>query len=103
MDKTLYISALVFLLAGCGEEPGARKAVLAHLKDPDSAKFGEFSLAGKNGACLTVNAKNSMGGYTGDQQAALCKLAGKWVSITIERASHEKCLEIVGRVCNKYN
>lgn len=79
------------VLAGCGvvgtgDEAAARKAVLKVLKDPDSAKFGQFKLAGpegptgKQGACLVVNAKNSMGGYTGDQSAMLfrAKRDGEW-------------------------
>lgn len=53
----------------------ARQAVLAILKDPDSAKFGPgMTRKAKNGGwkneptdvvCGTVNSKNSFGGYTG--------------------------------------
>lgn len=43
----------------------ARAAVLAALKDPDSAHFGPLA-PGKSGAvCGTVNARNSFGGYAG--------------------------------------
>ena len=71
------------LPVACGGDEAAtkKKAVLGSLKAPGSAKFGKFSLAGKNGECLTVNAKNSMGGYTGDQQAYLigkAKINGLW-------------------------
>lgn len=69
------------------EEDDARKSVIASLKDPDSAKFGKFAIAGqKDGnptACLAVNAKNSYGGYTGEQTAMLVKVSGEWQVITI--------------------
>jgi hypothetical protein len=54
----------------------ARQAVLANLKDPDSAKFGtkleRRQAATRDGrpyefVCGEVNAKNSFGGYTGAQ------------------------------------
>lgn len=48
----------------------AKRAVTAVLKDPESAKFGYIypSAAMINVACGTVNAKNSFGGYTGEQK-----------------------------------
>lgn len=55
--------------------PAQRKAVQTglktRLKDPDSARFGEFK-AGRDGkgeitVCGYVNAKNSYGGYTGQK------------------------------------
>ena len=88
------------LLVACGgDEATAKKAVLGSLKDPESARFGKFSLAGKQGACFTVNAKNSMGGYTGDQQAYLVREGEKaWVVIDIDKdLSHEKCIEILSK------
>lgn len=48
----------------------AEAIVRAQLMDPESARFGSFYFNERTRkACLTVNAKNSMGGYTGDQQA----------------------------------
>ena len=41
-------------------ERDAKAAVLARLKDPDSAEFRNL-----NGSCGEVNSKNSMGGYSG--------------------------------------
>lgn len=47
------------------------KAVRATLKDPDSAKFGDIragvSGTGSTNVCGLVNAKNSFGGYVGQQ------------------------------------
>jgi outer membrane murein-binding lipoprotein Lpp len=96
--KEIEIPAAILgclLLAGCGgNESEAKKAVLENLKDPDSAKFGKFSQDGESLACLTVNAKNSMGGYTGDKQALLKKLDGKWEFITTLEISHDKCIQM---------
>jgi hypothetical protein len=58
----------VALLAGCGHQAAVEARVKGHLKDPDSAKFSQLNIS-KDGSvgCGFVNAKNSMGGYTGDQ------------------------------------
>lgn len=45
----------------------AREAVLARLKDPDSAKFGQIVARDSGIVCGYVNSKNSFGGYTGDK------------------------------------
>lgn len=90
------------LLAACGgSESDAKKAVLERLKDPDSAKFGKFTVIDDKASCLTVNARNSMGGYTGDQQASLMKNEGKWVVLDIDRLSHDACIKILSSVIPK--
>ena len=82
------------LLTSCGgDESEAKKAVLANLKDPDSAKFGKFTKVGENHACMTVNAKNSMGGYTGDKQAFLKKEEGKWEFYFTQEVSQDWCIQ----------
>ncbi len=70
--------------ADVGEQPKNYKevvesAILIQLKDPDSAKFSAMTTPRKEvmvenrtfvygySTCLYVNAKNSYGGYTGDQ------------------------------------
>lgn len=45
----------------------AKKAVIARLKDPDSAKFGKVVYRPDGVVCGYVNAKNSFGGYTGEK------------------------------------
>ena len=72
----------VMLIACGGDESAAKKAVLESLKDPDSAKFGEFHKVGDEGACFAVNAKNSMGGYTGTKFMIMAKIDGKWEAVT---------------------
>lgn len=43
-------------------------AVERLLKDPSSAKFSSESVSKKGAVCGFVNAKNSLGGYTGNQR-----------------------------------
>jgi hypothetical protein len=46
-----------------------KEIVKAYLKDPNSAEFRLIKInKGGESACGLVNAKNSMGGYTGDKQ-----------------------------------
>ena len=88
------------------DEAAARALVIARLKDPDSARFGRFDLGregiSSNGkrtafACLTVNAKNSMGGYTGDQQVVLFLEDIAWSVIKFldpRYTNHQECIDI---------
>ncbi|MDP2109280.1 MAG: hypothetical protein Q8J94_00425 [Thiobacillus sp.] len=78
----LVISCSLILTACGGEEAAAKKAVLADLKDPSSAKFGDFRLLEDGAACFEVNARNSFGGYTGASYMALIKMEGQWVALT---------------------
>lgn len=95
MKNILFAVGLSLLLSACsGAEAEAKKAVLDRLKDPDSAKFGEFTQVNERKACLTVNARNSMGGYTGDQQAVLMKYGEKWLAVAIVEVSHENCTDL---------
>ena len=95
MKVALFAVCIALLLTACGgAESEAKKAVLKILKDPDSAKFGKFTIV-NNMACLTVNARNSMGGYTGDQQATLTKLDKGWFFLTIVELSHEGCIDVI--------
>ncbi|MGO8840686.1 MAG: hypothetical protein ACLQF1_05960 [Methyloceanibacter sp.] len=84
--KPLVAGALAALmLTACAPSPGTvmpyqlsdsykatiEATVRATLKDPDSARFGAMSatkdMTGSVSVCGWVNAKNSFGGYTGDQ------------------------------------
>jgi hypothetical protein len=77
---SLVVFSCVLAITGCSSDKGrAIEETRRNLKDPDSAKFGEVAIVDNsqkdgNGyamktACVTVNAKNAYGGYTGDQQA----------------------------------
>lgn len=96
--KAAFAIGCGLIVAGCGDESTAQKAVRASLKDPDSAKFGKFTSikkADSQTACLTVNAKNLMGGYTGDRQAALIKTEGDWQVFTINEIDHASCVKVL--------
>ena len=96
MKRVSICSAMsLFVLTGCGGvESEVKNAVLAGLKDPDSAKFGSFKLVDDEHACLTVNAKNSMGGYTGNQQAFVKKTNGVWKFIFSDDVTQAGCAEL---------
>ncbi len=94
-NRNLSIFAAVLMLTACGQESAIQKAVRGSLKDPDSAKFGEYSVLSDKFACMTVNAKNGMGGYTGNQQALLAKKDGEWIVAEIDRMSHDECKRLM--------
>lgn len=80
---THWAALAALLLSGCDAVPSAahddrrpaaaiadpfaaaRAAVVASLKDPDSARFGSFSHGKGSAVCGLVNARNAAGGYTG--------------------------------------
>lgn len=96
LHYALAISAICLALPGCDRnKSGAEDAVLANLKDPDSAKFGDFyyNSETKKG-CLTVNSKNSLGGYTGDQQAYVENTDDGWTNMAIAPIDQEGCRQV---------
>lgn len=107
--KNFKILAAVLLLAatlGCTEDPAkvaakkadteSKAAIIAQLKDPDSAKFGEIVIIkadkGASVGCRAVNAKNSMGGYTGNKQVALVEKGGHWEVVSFLDVAEVFCL-----------
>lgn len=94
--KKLVLFAMLSLLSACDRNrSGAEEAVRSVLKDPDSAKFGEFYYNEKTQkGCLAVNAKNSMGGYTGEQQAYVEKADKGWENFGIGDLPLSSCREI---------
>jgi hypothetical protein len=91
-------------LSGCGERRAAEQAVRETLKDPDSAKFGEFYYNKSNrAACLTVNAKNSMGGYTGDKQVLLSKGERGWEYLSEMDESPADCRKYFADETRSFN
>lgn len=83
-----------FLAIELVNKSAGKNLVLAGLKDPESAIFGDYTKIG-SAACLTVNAKNSMGGYVGAQQATLIKEDGNWSLASIEEISHAECTALI--------
>ncbi len=96
MTKLIPFLCLALALAACDRnKSGAEDAVRNALKDPDSAKFGDFYFNPKNGrGCLTVNAKNSMGGYTGNQQAYVKKTDAGWENVGIADIPMDSCRSV---------
>ncbi len=121
----LFVAAITAVsLMGCATEPPLPPvsrsapnadqqselvhAVLDGLKDADSAKFGRITVIdGGKGACVTVNAKNSAGGYNGFQQAILSNLSmtnmgmSGWLLVGIMDVSHELCIDALHHELNK--
>ena len=93
--RVVLALACIAPLAGCSGRSGAEAAVRDSLKDPDSAKFGDFYYNAKTKkGCLTVNARNSMGGYTGDQQAYVERKSKGWEVMGIADLTPASCKEV---------
>lgn len=94
--KFIVIAIMAVSMSGCGEDRKIQDAVRANLIDPDSAKFGKLTLVNEKRACMTVNSKNTMGGYTGNQEAFMMKSEKKWQVINITNAmNHAECIEFL--------
>lgn len=122
MRKYLIAATIVLpLLSGCDSENSRapekmdqdanlreilKNAIRINLKDPQSAVFGDISIGKKfNGydsktqttvegrmACVSVNAKNSFGGYSGEQHFLLVNEAGKPWRVFSEYTTHSECV-----------
>lgn len=86
------------LLTACDRNRSeAEEAVRTRLKDPESARFGDFYYNAQTGrGCLTVNAKNSMGGYIGDQQALMERVQGNMEVLLLEEVTPQDCRKAHG-------
>ena len=103
--KRIVVTLLCLSAVACGPserertEQAAQEAVRASMLDPRSAIFGELSFtASGNSACVTVNGKNTLGGYTGNQQAIVRKnlQTGTWRFTAIaEHLSHTECMTAI--------
>lgn len=89
------ISVSISLSACNTGKSEAERAILTRLKDPDSAKFGKFTKVDAENACYTVNARNSYGGYVGDKEAVLLKVADKWKVVDFIDISHDSCIKLL--------
>ena len=67
--------------------------------DPDSTKFGKITVL-EDEACVTVNGKNRLGGYTGDSQVLAHVLEGQWHVILDNKSgvSHNTCVKVLGNM-----
>lgn len=100
--KVLLASLISMTLLGCGAESDVKEAVRKGLVDPDSAKFGKITIFDQKskdgkveqGACVTVNAKNSFGGYVGEKQLYLSKTDDGWLYIMSLDIGHGLCVAL---------
>ena len=118
MRTTLAIVAIL-ALAGCATSAAtksrfspyaggqaeldlAKRAILASLKDPESARFGSatFYQRHNDGAkflCIYVNSKNSIGAYGGMHPATVSFKDGKVVDVDFLNARNAVPCERRGR------
>ena len=82
------------LLCACGASSDAQKAVSDTLKDPNSAKWGDFERLGDM-ACLGVNERDGAGGYTGESAFLLKHVDGRWEVTGDTDDSQERCVELI--------
>ena len=107
MIKTLIYSIIIAAcLASCAEGENnkeniqvknqekneVKNAVINSLKEPESARFGEITVMDDR-ACVTINAKNIMGGYSGNKQMLMAKMNQQWLSIETGDISHDFCVQ----------
>lgn len=79
--KRISIAVLCLGLVACNRtEADIQQAVRETLIDPGSAVFGQTTIARDgNSACVTVNSRNRLGGYAGEQEARVERAAdGRW-------------------------
>ena len=100
--KQLILLFACCALCACGsEERAARTTILDELKDPGSAQFADFTVSKQRTvSCVGVNAKNSMGGYVGEEQWYLWRRSANtpWTSFIPVKQSHAACAEAVNRL-----
>jgi hypothetical protein len=91
--RLLAVFATVTTLTACtSNRSGAEEEVRRNLKDPESAKFGDFYFnPTTKKACLVVNAKNAMGGYTGDGVILLNKTDDGWQYVSDNDTDFDTC------------
>lgn len=91
--RLLAVLATVATLTACtSDRSGAEEEVRRNLKDPESAKFGDFYFnPTTKKACLVVNAKNAMGGYTGDGVILLRKTGDGWQYVSDNDTDFDSC------------
>ncbi|HOY86834.1 MAG: hypothetical protein V9G21_04380 [Methylotenera sp.] len=96
--KFAVLLLIILCMSGCGENSKITEVIRASLIDPDSAKFGKISI-NENRACVNVNSKNTLGGYTGNQIAHMQKYHNEWKVLLIsDSLSYEECIEIMKKV-----
>ncbi len=68
------------------------------LYDPYSAKIGKITVLSNQYGCVTVNAKNRFGGYTGNKQIVVAKIEGEWLAATSIDSPHVVCIALLHKM-----
>lgn len=106
MKRMAMVLACAAMVTGC--DNGIEKALRADMKDPESAQFKD-QVEYKKWACISVNSKNSYGGYTGFKRYLLKKsssgysIEGEMGECTLatmvsEEISEQEAEKVEGRV-----
>ena len=74
-------SANVHAAAVSADQLSAQQAVAKVIKNPEEAKFSDFTIAGPHGACLTVYKKNWQ--TIGTHEAFLLRKDGGWEALYV--------------------
>lgn len=101
MKRLILCTVAALGLSACGESSQIKNVIKDHLVDADSAKFrGEVKYsADKKRACIEVNSKNKMGGYTGFNAVVVDKIDGKWdVPMSMDSADCDYWLKLLAKV-----
>jgi cytochrome c2 len=91
-----FLAALA--LASCSSpEEEAKGAVRRELKDPESVRFGQYTLVRGNRACLAIEAPGASRGFTGERQAIILKAEThgenrKWSLVGVYEERHDECV-----------
>ena len=83
MKAKFLIVTTALAMTACSETSKIEEAVTDSLIDPESARIGEIieyvDDEGDEWACIMVNAKNRLGGYTGEKMMLAVKTEdGSW-------------------------
>jgi hypothetical protein len=107
--KFFVFTTSVLILSGCTvtplpplqlSKPSAeeqlifKEIITSSLIDPESAKFKDpMVIVNNRAACIEINSKNSLGGYTGFQSFELAKFNDRGWILYGKENSMENCVE----------
>lgn len=79
------------------------RAMNQSLFDSGSAKYLDISLIEKSYACVEVNAKNRLGGYTGFQNIVAAYISGSWFFVTSIENNSISCNDVIAKMHIKHD
>lgn len=80
-------------------EQEVKEAVMWGLENPESAKFGKFTLVTPNRACMTVTTSTPIGSFpAGEQQFYLIKKGTTWSIVSNDNFTHALCVKLMSEL-----